>query len=132
VESLPIPFAKTLIDTMLFHLNSLLPCQLPPAVATVALKYDHNLLIECADYGGGEAAAFEAKLAALAAADQGSIVYHRCADDAEVQAVKRFRFVGNPSFRTWCVGHGLQVGGTTVDPVSLGMLLAAPSSSRSS
>jgi D-lactate dehydrogenase len=112
VESLPVPFAKTLIDTMLFHLNWLLPCQLPPAVAAVALKYDHNLLIECADYGDGEAAAFEAKLTKLAA-DRGSIVYYRCADDAEVQAVKRFRFVGNPSFRTWCVGHGLQ--GLSVD-----------------
>lgn len=113
------PFAKTLIDTMLFYLNFLLPCQLPPAVAAVALKYDHNLLIECADYGGGEAAAFEAKLAALAAADQHSIVYHCCADDAEVQAVKRFRFVGNPSFRTWCVGHGLQVGGPSPSTLSL-------------
>lgn len=110
MESLPLPFAKTVIDMALFQLNGLLPCQLPAAVAAVARRYDHNLLVECGDYGRNDAAAFEARLCALAALQPpaAGIEFHRCADDDEAAAVKRFRFVGNPSFRTWCVGHGLQ------------------------
>ena len=138
VEGLPLvaEVAGTLPDRVLFALNCLLPPVLPPAVAALAARKDHHLLITAGDFGGGELARFEERLACFLGdgTHRGDPRQEKAGGEKEtaslaptssslaeavflsseggvgsdVARVSMFRFAAAPAFRTFCVGEGLQ------------------------
>ena len=107
--------ARTLPDLFLHYANGVLPPILPAPIAEMSRAHDHHLLITVGEFGGGEMARVEERLAAFVAAesnnhdDVANVAVHSCGDDADaVQRVGVFRFAAAPAFRTWCIGRGLQ------------------------
>jgi len=109
-ESLPIPFATVIADKLLFTFNSLCPCALPPTVRKLTNEYDHHLLVNVGEFGGGESGRFMSRLKEFS--DANSVTVHTCTAD-ETPWVSYFRFAAAPAFRTWCIGMGLE--GVSVD-----------------
>lgn len=109
-ESLPIPFANVIADKVLFAFNRLCPCTLPAAVQTLASAYNHHVLVEVGEFGGGESGRFMARLSAFESLN--SIAVHTCTPE-EKTPVSYFRFAAAPAFKTWCIGMGLE--GVSVD-----------------
>ncbi|KAL1507651.1 hypothetical protein AB1Y20_007268 [Prymnesium parvum] len=109
-EGLPLPFAPVIADKALFFFNRLFPCALPAPIQKMAAEYEHHLLVEVGDFGGGEADRFMARLKEFEATHP--IAVHKCSA-AEQPWVKYFRFAAAPAFRTWCIGMGLE--GVSVD-----------------
>ena len=106
----------TLPDFFLHMVNDLLPSVLPSAISKMTQQYDHHLIINVGEFGGGELKRVKNRLNSFlqSESDHGSrshrVAVHSCEDDREdaAQRVGVFRFAAAPAFRTWCVGRGLQ------------------------
>ena len=61
-ETLPIPGATVIADKLLFLFNPIFPCALPSEVTKLTSEMDHHLIINVADYGGGESKRFHERL----------------------------------------------------------------------
>mmetsp|Transcript_80826 Transcript_80826/g.142549 ORF Transcript_80826/g.142549 Transcript_80826/m.142549 type:complete len:652 (+) Transcript_80826:30-1985(+) len=108
-EALPIPFADIICDKILWWLNPLLPESLPPAMMQQGRDFDHHVLMELTDFGNGELQRLEGLLKEfVAAAPDGKVKCHECADAHEKTRAILFRFAVQPAIRTTCVGMGLQ------------------------
>ena len=111
-EASPIPLSGVLADKMLYWCNHLVPGTLPPEVRKLASEYEHHLLINVGEYGGGELSRFEGRFHGFLQAHPGACAMHECVD-GEINRVNYYRFATAPAFRTWCVGRGLE--GVSVD-----------------
>lgn len=113
IESLPLPLCPTICDLFLYYTNSILPRSLHQPIHTLTQQYDHHLLVEMGEYGGGELQdmmqRFEAHVKSL---PEGSIAWHDC-NPEEANSAKYFRFVTAAAFKTYCIGKGL--GGLSLD-----------------
>lgn len=116
IESLPVPFADVLPDTVLYYANSLFPHVLPPRVRELTRQHQHHLLIVLADYGKGEDAELLRRVKDFAAepsrakgaAPSAATHIFECESGADALMLNRFRFSVAAAFRTWCVGKGVQ------------------------
>mmetsp|Transcript_10490 Transcript_10490/g.14637 ORF Transcript_10490/g.14637 Transcript_10490/m.14637 type:complete len:364 (-) Transcript_10490:555-1646(-) len=107
-NSLPLPFADVLPDLFLYYANSLLPEPLSKELMSLGKEYDHHVLLELAEFGGGELGRLRERLDAYAAArPAGAVKYHVCRPK-EVPEAKYFRFVVAPAFNTMVIGQGNQ------------------------
>ena len=104
-EASPLPFAAVVVDKLMFAFNPLFPRTLPAPILELTGACDHHLLINVADYGGGESKRFFERLDRFAASHP--IIVHKCSH-TEKEAINYFRFAAAPAFRTWCVGSGLE------------------------
>jgi len=107
VESLGFP---KLVDQILHTVNPIFPAILPGNVMEVGRKKDHHIALSVGDYGNGNMERLIDRMKRFEEEHDDTIV-HDCSDAAG--ALTAFRFIAAPSFRTWCIGEGVQ--GFSVD-----------------
>jgi len=113
VENLPVPFAGVVCDKFLYWCNNILPSPLSRPLMTLGKQYDHHVLIEMAEFGGGELERLKERFAAyVASKPEGSIKYHVC-NPAETSQAKYFRFSVAAAFKTMVIGENIQ--GVSID-----------------
>ena len=116
IESLPFASAPTIIDKILYTVNSIFPAVLPADVQKTGKALDHHVAMSVGDFEDGGMDRLLERLEAFAA-KHGSenVVIHECSQPNELAGLNAFRFVAAPAFRTWCIGN--QVQGFSVDYV---------------
>ncbi|CAE7655006.1 dld [Symbiodinium pilosum] len=108
-EALPIPFVNVLADKVLWYLNPVFPESLPKQLMQQGRDYNHHLIMEMTEFGGGELKRLEALLeSVLADLPEGQAKSYVCKDAFESSRVMLFRFAVQPSIRTMAVGTGRQ------------------------
>jgi len=106
-----LPMMSAVPDTLLCAFNGLLPPPLPEGVRDACAAYDHHLLIDLGEYGGGEASALRQRLDDFAAAAAETVAtppvrIHEATSAGEAKTLSLFRFVAAAAFKVWCTGHG--------------------------
>mmetsp|Transcript_4244 Transcript_4244/g.9804 ORF Transcript_4244/g.9804 Transcript_4244/m.9804 type:complete len:635 (+) Transcript_4244:2-1906(+) len=108
-ESLPLPFVNILADKILWYLNPIFPESLPKQLMQLGRAYDHHLIMEMTEFGGGELKRLESLLQdVLAGLPEGTAQSYVCNSGFESSRVMLFRFAVQPSIRTMAVGTGQQ------------------------
>jgi len=109
-----IPGCELVCDKVLHIFNNVFPKPLPSNLMYTGHAYDHHLMLEVGDYGDGcEERLLRRLKEFIEERPENSINVEECKSASEVAAVKSFRFVAAPAFRTWCVGEKTQ--GISVD-----------------
>eukprot|EP00746_Dinoflagellata_sp_MGD_P032501 gnl/MRDRNA2_/MRDRNA2_177380_c0_seq1.p1 gnl/MRDRNA2_/MRDRNA2_177380_c0~~gnl/MRDRNA2_/MRDRNA2_177380_c0_seq1.p1 ORF type:complete len:674 (+),score=105.98 gnl/MRDRNA2_/MRDRNA2_177380_c0_seq1:166-2022(+) len=114
IESLPVPFSQIICDKVLYWMNPLIPRPISKKIYDLSEEFDHHVLMELAEYSDGEVEALEKRLQKFVSSRSPTDVkYHVCEEGKERTRVTLFRFAVAPSFRTYCIGVGIQ--GLSID-----------------
>mmetsp|Transcript_34057 Transcript_34057/g.45004 ORF Transcript_34057/g.45004 Transcript_34057/m.45004 type:complete len:654 (+) Transcript_34057:103-2064(+) len=108
IEGLPLPFMDVICDKLLYWFNWIIPEPISKPLMVLGKEYDHHMMIEMSEFGGGELERLKKRFAEyVESKPAGTVEYHVC-DTKEVAPAKYFRFVVAPAFRTMCVGTNVQ------------------------
>ena len=112
VEALNIRGAATLPDAVQYFVNGIFPAVLPKQIMNMGRDRDHHIAATVGDYNGS-LGRFEERFAKFCKENEGKIDVHGCTTASEKNGVTAFRFIAAATFKTYCVGMGLQ--GISVD-----------------
>ena len=114
IQSLPFEGADLWCDKILHNLNPLFPSVLSSEMMSAAKRMDHHVSMSVGEFGDGSMDRLLQRMRAFTSKHgRDRIAVVECNSSSEAASLTAFRFVAAPSFRTWCVGQGLQ--GISVD-----------------
>lgn len=114
IEALPFDGAERSCDRILYNVNQLIPSVLPSTIRDMGKRFDHHMALSVGEFGNGEMDGFLERMRAFQAKHgEIKVETYECTKPAEASSLTAFRFVAAPSFRTYCIGQGLQ--GYSVD-----------------